>query len=82
MLFNDPKESEDAKWSSYFYHTLMPTLVQNDTTVRNVLRALMALPCDSPKAAADALCHEFNEMTFPTQPPPWAPETDTNYWNP
>lgn len=73
-LFYDPKETPDMLWYKYFHHVLVPTLLQRNDIVRNVLKALSLLPCESSKTAADALVYEFSELTLPTQIPPWAPE--------
>ena len=52
-----------------------PTLLQDDELVRNVLRALGAIPCTDAKLAVLALTATLTNMTLPAQRPPWAPET-------
>lgn len=79
VLFHNLEDPEDLKWSKYFYHVLVPTLVQNNIVVRNILRALLVLPSQSAKAASEALEHEFSEMTLPKVAPLWAPEYAGNY---
>lgn len=74
-LFIDPAQSQDAKWSSYFHHRLVPQLLQINDVVRNVLRAVRVLPCNDPQAAATALNQCFTELTLPQTAPLWAPET-------
>lgn len=64
-VFPDLADTEEAKWSKFFYWALMPVLTQNDSVVRNVLRATLAIPCKSPEAAAHALEQECMEMSLP-----------------
>lgn len=78
-LFPNPSEQQDERWSRYFYHVLVPHLVIEDEVVRNVLRAVHALPCKKPDDAATSLTHYFNEMTLPESRPAWAPEDDVDY---
>lgn len=73
-LFFDPTEMQDAKWSSYFHHDLVPQLLRNHDVVRNVLRAVRLLPCNDPQAAATALTQCFTELILPQTAPMWAPE--------
>ncbi|HEX6899318.1 MAG TPA: hypothetical protein VF789_06370 [Thermoanaerobaculia bacterium] len=63
-------------WSRFVYHKLLPQVVRDDELVRNVLRALGALPCNSPQEAAAVLCQYFGELTLPSERPPWAPEEE------
>lgn len=73
-LFATPADAQDAKWSRYFYVALMPQLLNDDEIVRNVLRALRAIPSDDPREAAVALGQHFSEMTLPQTEPRWASE--------
>ena len=73
-LFEVPSEKQDALWSTYFYHIMMPKILLGDDVVRNVLRAVRALPSHHPEHAATALIQHFEEMTLPEKKPPWAPE--------
>jgi hypothetical protein len=73
-LFPNPADDEGAKWGRYFHHVLVPHLLLDDEFVRNVLRAMMAIPCKSPQLARDALVQRVSEMTLPETQPPWAPE--------
>ena len=73
-LFPTPGDEEDAKWGNYFRQVLVPHLVADDDVVRNVLRALRALPCKEPEQAALALRQHFTEMTLPHTRPLWSPE--------
>tara|TARA_A100001391_G_scaffold65342_1_gene40931 strand:+ start:22000 stop:22479 length:480 start_codon:yes stop_codon:yes gene_type:complete len=77
-LFPDPAEQQDERWNRYFYHVLVPHLVIEDEVVRNVLRAICALPCRQPDEAAMALTHYFSEMTLPESRPPWDPEDNVD----
>lgn len=79
FLFPDPAEQQDEIWNRYFYHVLEPHLVIEDEVVRNVLRAVHALPCKQPEDAATALTHYFNEMTLPESRPAWVLEYDAAY---
>jgi len=74
-LFPVPGGKEDERWSRYFHHVLLPHLLQHDELVRNVLRAVHALPCNDPQGAANAVGHFFAELTLPETAPLWAPET-------
>ena len=73
-LFPNPGDGQDVRWSRYFHHVLLPHLLQNDELVRNVLRAVRALPCNDSQAAAGTLAQLFSEMTLPETAPAWAPE--------
>lgn len=75
-LFTEPDTQVQMAWSSFIYHKLFPALVREDELVRNVLRALDGLPCQSPKEAADSVRHYVSEMSLPFTPPPWAPEEE------
>lgn len=75
VLFPAPDGKEDERWSRYYHHVLLPHLLQQDELVRNVLRAVHALPCADPQGAASAISHFFAEMTLPETAPLWAPET-------
>lgn len=74
-LFPAPDGKADECWSRYFHHVLLPYLLQQDELVRNVLRAVRALPCNDPQGAANAVGHFFAELTLPETAPLWAPET-------
>lgn len=73
-LFANPADAQDEKWERYFHHVLVPHLLLEDEFVRNVLRAMMAIPCKSPQLARDTLVQHVSEMTLPETRPPWAPE--------
>lgn len=73
-LFPNPADGQDAKWRRYFHQVMVPHLLQDDEFVRNVLRAMMAIPCKSPQLAGDAIVQRVVEMTLPDTAPPWAPE--------
>jgi hypothetical protein len=78
-LFQDPMERQDEKWGKYFHHVLVPHLLTNDEVVRNVLRAVRALPSQQPEQAAIALSQYFAETTLPETRPLWAPEDIVDY---
>jgi len=78
-LFGSPADAQDAKWSQYYYNVLVPHLLLNDEFVRNVLRAMMAIPCKNPQVARDALIQFMSEMTLPETRPPWAPEDELDF---
>ena len=78
-LFERHLGGQDMKWSRYWHHVLVPNLLQDDDFVRNVLRAMMAIPCKSPKQAGDALIQIILEMTLPETKPPWSPEDEIYY---
>lgn len=73
-LFHDPMERQDERWGKYFHHVLVPDLLANDEVVRNVLRAVRALPSQQPEQAAITLSQYFAETTLPETHPLWAPE--------
>jgi len=78
-LFPALEQEQDVKWGHYYHQVLMPHLLANDDIVRNVLRAVRAIPSKKPQEAVIALKQHFIEMTFPEMPPPWAPENIFNY---
>lgn len=78
-LFQVPSEKQDEKWGRYFHHILVPHLIASDEVVRNVLRAVRALPSRHPEQAAVTLGQHFAEMTLPETRPPWAPEDAVDY---
>lgn len=63
-------------WGRFIHHYLFPALVRDDEVVRNVLRAVGAVPCPSPAEASHALCLYMNELALPGAPPLWAPEEE------
>ncbi|MCC6176201.1 MAG: hypothetical protein IT305_12920 [Chloroflexi bacterium] len=75
-LLPDLVEDEPERWNRFVHHHLLPELVRDDELVRNVLRALGALPCKSPSDAASAVRSHFLNMTLPHDKPLWAPEED------
>lgn len=75
-LFTNPSDEQDEKWWRYFHHVLVPHLLLEDEFVRNVLRAMMAIPCKNPQLARDAIVQHVSEMTLPESRPPWAPEDE------
>ncbi len=74
-LFPAPSGKEDERWSRYYHHVLLPHLLQHDELVRNVLRAVRALPCNDSQGAASAVGHFFAELTLPETAPLWVPES-------
>ena len=68
-LFPLPGDAEDEKWDRYFYQILVPYLVTDAGTVRNILRAVHALPSHQPAQAVAALQQHFTELTLPTPSP-------------
>ena len=78
-LFQEPSEKQDEKWGKYFHHVLVPQLIASDEVVRNVLRAVRALPSRQPAQATVALSQHFAEMTLPQTRPPWGPEDQVDY---
>ncbi len=74
-LFPTPDGNWNERWNRYFHHVLLPHLLQQDELVRNVLRAVHALPCNDSRGAASVIGHFFAEMTLPETAPLWAPET-------
>jgi hypothetical protein len=78
-LFEVPSEKQDAQWSKYFYHIMIPRLLLGDDVVRNVLRSVRALPSQHPEHAATALIQHFEEMALPEKKSRWAPENAIDY---
>jgi len=77
-LLSNMIEEEPDRWSRFVYHHLLPEIIRDDELVRNVLRALGALPCASPQEAASAVRSYFLNMTLPHDKPLWAPEEDVD----
>lgn len=73
-LFPNPSDAQDEKWSRYFHHVLLPHLLAEDEFVRNVLRAMMAIPCQNHQLARESLVQYVTEVTLPQTRPLWAPE--------
>lgn len=70
-LFKDHHAESIELWGRFLYQELFPDLVQENEFVRNVLRAVQLLPCQSPPEAASALSHYLKEMSLPFRQPPW-----------
>jgi hypothetical protein len=70
----DNEAGTERQWGKWVYHVFFPTILQDDEFVRNVLRAVGAIPCTDAKIAATALTAALKNMTLPAQTPPWAPE--------
>ena len=64
-LFYSPNEEQDAKWNQYFWLRLVPDLIERDDVVRNVLRAVNAIPSVDPAAASHSLEQCVREMNLP-----------------
>ena len=79
-LFGDHATEQTAAWYHFIYHELFPQLVREDEFVRNVLRALAALPCRCQTEAVVALRQYFREITMPSDSPPWAAEQEIESW--
>ena len=77
-LLPDMIKEEPDRWSGFVYHHLLPEVVRDDELVRNVLRALGALPCASPRKPASAVRSYFLNMTLPHDKPLWAPAEDAD----
>lgn len=73
-LFPEPDRAPDELWQRYYYWILLPHLLQSDTAVRNVLRAVGALPTADTKLVTAAIRQHFSDMTLPNHMPLWAPE--------
>jgi len=78
-LFPNPSDAQDEKWSRYFYHVLVPHLLLENEFVRNVLRAMMVIPCKNHQLARVALVQYVSEMTLPESRPLWAPEDELDF---
>jgi len=64
-LFEDHDEQCKREWNEFVYWRLIPTLLRDDEFVRNVLRALGGLPCQSPPQAAASTRQYFQDMVLP-----------------
>lgn len=73
-LLSEPGQGQGESWARYFHSVQMPLLLANDEVVRNLLRAVGALPSRQGEQAIAALGHYFAEMTLPETRPLWAPE--------
>lgn len=74
-LFANFEDEPDLRWGRYFHDVLVPHLLLEDVFVRNVLRAMMAIPCRNPQRSVDALVQHISEMTLPKTRPRWEPGT-------
>ena len=72
-LFPLPGETQDEQWSRYWYHYLVPDLVENDDVVRDVLRALQVLPCKNIEAAVFEIEQYCTEFDMPEIKSYWTP---------
>lgn len=70
----EPGQRQDEKWHRYFHHVLVPHLLSNNDVVRDILRAVRALPSRRLEQTSSRLGHYFAEMTLPETRPLWAPE--------
>lgn len=73
-LFEKMGEAPDEVWSRYFYWTLLPHVLQDDSLVRNILRSVGGLPTNNHTSARDAVRQYFVDTSLPTGKPLWAPE--------
>lgn len=71
-FFVDPATQVRDEWQGFFHYRLLPRLLESDEFLRNVLRAVGWLPCESSTGAADALRQHAAEMTLPSSTPVWA----------
>lgn len=76
MFVPNGEQQPFRAWDSFVHHKFIPSVVREDETVRNVLRAVGAMPCRSGDDAVMALVHRFSEMALPDTPPIWAPEEE------
>ena len=58
-------EPQLKAFSEYIHWLLIPTLSEDDETVRNVLRAMQVLPCNSSETAVQSLVAYVTEMKQP-----------------
>jgi hypothetical protein len=70
-LLNPAEMRQDVLWSKYFYHKLIPALMERNDVIRNILRATTLLPCKHPDDASLALVLHCQEMTMPDTLPLW-----------
>ena len=68
-LFFNPRDEQDARWKRYFWHCLVPILIERDDVVLNVLRGIHAIPGADPVAAGKSLKQCVREMHLPE--PEW-----------
>jgi hypothetical protein len=64
-LFDETGQHEAVRWTRYFHHVLTPAILANDEAVRNVLRAVKALPSQQPEQAPVSLHNILSEMQLP-----------------
>lgn len=76
-LFPGEKDAE-AKWWKYWHHVMVPVLVDDNTQVRHILRAVGGLGTSDSHEAGVAFTQHLNTMTLPHSAPPWAPEDLVN----
>ncbi len=68
-LWGEAQDEPYQRWSRFFHHGLVPTLVADSQSVRNVLRVMGKLPCTNPGQASAALVAEVTNMALPGQVP-------------
>ena len=61
-------------WTGFFHHRLLPLLVWDAGFVRNVLRALRALPWIDREDPIEAILFHCREMALPNVPEPHDPD--------
>jgi hypothetical protein len=77
-LLPNPDSEPFTQWSRFVHWQFFPTLVREDEVVRNVLRAVGALPSVDKDNAVGALRLYVSEMILPGDAPPWAPEEEAD----
>lgn len=64
-LFRDPEVQVKEDWDFFVYRTLQPRLVADDHVLRDVLRAVGALPSRNPEQAGQILQTILSECALP-----------------
>lgn len=70
-LIDTAAHQEDRKWHNFYYHKIIPQVISDNQTLKNILRAVKAIPSPSPSQAIDSLCQHFSDLTLPDAQPLW-----------
>ena len=71
VLFPEYAERQDVKWQQYFHHELLPDLMRDHHFVKDVLRAVKALPGGNPGQLSRALYEYAINCSMPRVRPKW-----------
>lgn len=71
-LFPEYAERQDVKWQNYYFHELLPNLLRDHHFVKDILRAMKALPGGNPGQLSRALYEYAINCAMPHVHRRWA----------